>query len=368
MRVGIFGVAGFNRGDDAISFSLARWIRDRVPTAELTVAVLRDMEGHLECANKQVVINRRSVGGLIRLARAIRRQDVILLGGGSLIQDKHGGGKVKGPLGYAWFVTFFARMLGRPVMSVALGVDHLGTSQGRAAAKQVLGRLHRISVRDPLSAANVRDLVGPAVAIMETPDPAFSYGKGAIRAQADDYVVLAPAFEGVDEGMIASIFAEIAARILAEHKSFHVKIISMEERAEEDAGKIHRIRDALPAEDRQRVSLVSPTSAIEACNILRGGRGVVAMRLHALILAYGFSPLFCLSRTTKTEALMRGYLIAGREMNDLGDDLPTSVMHALHDSEHHKAQAALRVELDQRMIVAADTLVSTITELATSKG
>lgn len=363
MRVGIFGVAGFNRGDDAISFSLARWIRDRVPSAELTVGVLQDMTDRLECVDKQVVIERRTVGGLLRLARAIRRQDVILLGGGSLIQDKHGGDKIKGPLGYAWFVTLFARTLGTPVMSVALGVDNLGTSHGRAAAKEVLGRLRRISVRDPLSAGNVRELIGHNVDVMETPDPAFSYHSSVQPERIGNYVVLAPAFEGVGEGRIATVFAQIAARILAEDSSLHIKIISMDERTEEDAGKIHQIWDLLSAKDRERVRLVSPTSAEEAADILRSGRGVVAMRLHALILAYGFAPLFCLSRTTKTEALMREYLIAGRDMNELGDDLPESVVHALRDVAGRQTQAALRIELDRRMISAADELVSTMTEL-----
>lgn len=367
MRVGIFGVAGFNRGDDAISFSLARWIRDRVPTAELTVAVLQDMKGRLEYVDRQVVIERRTVRGLLRLARAIRRADVILLGGGSLIQDKHGGNKIKGPLGYAWFVTLLARTLGTPIMSAALGVDHLGTSHGRAAAKEVLGRLRRISVRDPLSAGNVRELIGRSVDVMETPDPAFSYHSDVQPERIGDYVVLAPAFEGVDESRIAAAFAGIAARILTEDSSLHIKIISMDERAEEDAGRIHQIRDALSAEDRERVRLVTPTSAGEAADILRSGRGVVAMRLHALILAYGFAPLFCLSRTTKTEALMGEYLIAGRDMNELGDDLPETVMDALRDVAGRQTQVALRIELDRRMVSAADELVSTMTGLTAGR-
>lgn len=363
MRVGLFGVAGYNRGDDAISSSLARWIRDRRPTAELTVAVLQDMRGRLECADHQVVIDRRSIGGLIRLARAIRRQDVILLGGGSLIQDKHGGNKIHGPLGYAWFVTIFARMLGTPVMSVALGVDQLGTKQGKTAATEVLGRLKRISVRDRLSASNVRGLIGEDADIIETPDPAFSYHSQVRRDPLGNYIVLAPAFEGVDEEKIVKAFSEIATRALADDPGLRIDIVSMEERRDQDAGKIHLIRDALSQKDRERVNLLVPVDAREAADVLRGSCGIVAMRLHAMILAYGYVPLFCLSRTTKTEALMKEYLIPGRNMHDLGEDLPASALAALRDSETFHAQAALRVDLDRHMMVAADAIVSTMTEL-----
>lgn len=90
----------------------------------------------------------------------------------------------------------------------------------------------------------------------------------------------------------------------------------MDERAQQDGGKISSVRNMLPDELRQRTFVKHPVTPKEASSTLRSARSVIAMRLHALILAYGYTDLFCISRTTKTDSFIKDHGVAGLRLSD----------------------------------------------------
>ncbi len=356
LRLAIFGVAGHNRGDDAIALSLIEGLGAQRSDIRFVTPVLRPgaLEGRAGVA--PFVLNRRSPLGLARLALEIARADAVILGGGSVIQDTFGGGRVKGILGYAWMTAFFCRLLGRPLFTAPIGVDAITTPKALTAAREALVVPRRVTVRDQLSAQVLEQIMGgrPHGPLQVVCDPVFGWRlddaaieKGLIDERP---IVLSPAFEGRNEDEIAQLFAAIAASVIEQGRP--VCIVAMDGREHEDGGKIARIPDLLTEEHRQRVTLAKPQSAEEAAGLIRGAAGVVAMRLHALILGYGYAPLFCLSRTTKTDALMAEYDIPGMRIGGgVTESLVSQVGEAMRDdprvARHGEIKKTLRAKLDE---------------------
>ena len=316
LRIGLFGVAGVNRGDDAIALSLIEGFSSQRPETEFVVAVLQPTPSLEGPRVRQITINRRSPLGLLRLARAILAVDCVILGGGSLIQDKLGGTRTRGVLGYAWTISLLARFLGKTLLTAPLGIDDLETDSGKGAARETLERLNWLAVRDEASATNARKICSDRIKADVFCDPVFRFSS-SLRPRGD-YFVLAPAFEGKEEDHIIDLFAAVAHSLLLADASSRIAIVAMDQRTYEDGGKISAIRERIGAHLRDRVTLCRPDTAQEAAGLLRASKGVIAMRLHALILAYGFVNIFCISRTTKTDALIYEYLVPGIRLDRLG--------------------------------------------------
>ncbi len=317
-KIGVFGSFGFNRGDDAIALSIIEGVRKLRPDMKFIVPIQR--EGvFADVPNvKTFMLNRRSIKGMLCLLNAIRSTDAVILGAGSMVQDKFGAGYIRGILGYGWTLSLFCRLLRKPTVTGPIGVDALKEEKSKRIAKQFLERLGRIYVRDPKSKDVALGILGSDTkkSIEVVCDPVF-YWEPEWGGEKENYVVLSPAFEGQNEDVILNIFTTIAEEIGQQDENVRFKIVAMDERDKEDAGKISLIFDALSPELQRRTDLCKPATPQEATDILRNGKGVVAMRLHSLIIGYGYTRLFCLSRTTKTEALMDTYHVPGAHMADI---------------------------------------------------
>lgn len=314
MRIGIFGVAGFNRGDDAIAEAMVNGLTARFPQAEILVAMIGNVTLILRDRVRGVFVNRRSPLGLANLLATIACVDVVVLGGGSLLQDKLGGSRVKGVLGYAWMVTLAARVLGKPVFTAPLGIDVLSTPTGQQAAREVLSRVDFLCVRDQLSAQNAKSLGRTCDWI--SPDPAFALEQSASEAPEERYYCFAPAFEGPLNGVASRTYEEIARELLSRRDAARIRLIAMDERSHQDGGNCRAFLDGLSEDVRAHFELVIPRTAAAAQAVLTRSSGVIAMRLHAIILTYGRAPVFCLSRTTKTEALIVDYDVDGMRVDE----------------------------------------------------
>jgi polysaccharide pyruvyl transferase WcaK-like protein len=317
MRIGLFGVAGFNRGDDAIAEAMVEGLTARLPSAEIRVATIGGPRRTSFDRTKYVLVGRKSVSRICNLIYSILSSDVIVLGGGSLIQDKFGGSRIKGVLGYAWAVTLFAKIFGKPICSAPLGIDALSTTDGERAAREVLGRIDFLCVRDALSADNAKSLGRQCDQIC--PDPVFSLGRLSPSTIEERYFCFAPAFEGVLNKVAFEVYREIAYQLISTEPMAIIKLVAMDHRPEEDGGVCVEFLESLDSETRSHFEMVVPDTYSDALEVLSNSSGVFAMRLHAIIFAYGSAPVFCLSRTTKTEALIREYFVDGDLMNDQCD-------------------------------------------------
>ena len=142
-KIFICGYYGFdNLGDEAILRSLVEGIRDQEPSVELTVLSASRHETEEEYGVK--AISRNDYRALMN---AMKSQDVIVFGGGSLLQDVTSSRSILYYLG----LMFLAKMHRKPLMMVAQGIGPIRRPIFRKLTKWIFRSAKHISVRDQVS-------------------------------------------------------------------------------------------------------------------------------------------------------------------------------------------------------------------------
>jgi polysaccharide pyruvyl transferase CsaB len=164
----ICGYIGFeNTGDEAILAASVEMFRRRLPQACL--AALSAVPAATEQAYGIRAFHRARPGQVIR---ALRGADLLLSGGGSLIQDRT---SLRSLVYYLGLIAM-GIALRRRVMVFGQGIGPLERPASRRAAASILRRVDLITVRDSASAALLRNLSGGGAfpEIQVTADPAFA--------------------------------------------------------------------------------------------------------------------------------------------------------------------------------------------------
>jgi polysaccharide pyruvyl transferase CsaB len=143
LRIAVSGYYGFkNAGDDAILMALVATIRALAPGAEITV--LSSCPAETRQLYGVRAVNRWNPCGVIW---TLLRSDLLLSGGGGLLQDVTGVRSIC----YYLVVVALALAVGRPVVYYAQGVGPVRTRFGRWLARVVSNRVDLITVRDQAS-------------------------------------------------------------------------------------------------------------------------------------------------------------------------------------------------------------------------
>lgn len=340
----IVGLAGSNRGDDAIAECMSSAIQHHFPTSTVSLFAVRPPRNcHPDVRTH--IIHRRSLCFHAQLWHAIGKADVVIIGGGSIIQDKFGAGYIRSVMGLFYEVSSITRLLGKKLVTAPIGVDQLETDHGRQIAAAILSRCDMIALRDELSQQQLRK-VFPDMPSQVYTDPAFCFPD--VPFEAKKHLVVSPALEGKDEDYIIAVNAAVITAYLEAYPDHTATVIAMDDRQQEDGGKIIHVYDKVPAHLRKRVKLCIPSSAQEAAALIRSGSHLFAMRLHAVILAYGFVPSFCFSRTTKSDALMLESGVPGvRQGDKLAPERIAEEMLASFREAHYDT-SALRASKSER--------------------
>lgn len=163
MRILILaGDADGNIGDQAIRTATCALLRRHAPEAAITVVTSRPEQVARELG---VATVRRGAAGA--LLQAMRRSDLVLVGGGGLFQDDDS--LLKMP--YWAAQTLAARAAGAKVAGFALGVGPLGHRSSRLAARAAFRTMTQLTVRDPLAQKVAQALADRPVQLL--PDPAI---------------------------------------------------------------------------------------------------------------------------------------------------------------------------------------------------
>lgn len=302
-RILIHGFYGAgNLGDDAILESMVDQMR-RLPGVEsITVSVYGNRDAYSGAYPVRVVPGRDTD----RLFRAIEQCDVVVVGGGGLLQDYHGfkvsdlldkplGSQAKrSALGYYGLPLVIARILGRPTMLYAVGLGPFRSAEAAHAAGWLAQSVSAITVRDQASAQLLRELghdgavvtADPAVSLSaglaeDSPDPS---GGAAIRSDGRALVGinLRPWSFARDVGDRAFTLARDTAYWLAEHGRARVLLLPLNlSRTEVDLAR--ELAESLPEGSVEiRSDVRSPAGMLALCRELDL---VIGMRLHASILS-----------------------------------------------------------------------------------
>ncbi len=164
MRILIVGNFGNgNNGDEAVLMAMVRELCQLNPATEITVvsgdpAATRKIHG--------VEAVRRAFS--FSLIWAIARSDAVIIGGGGILIDQ-----VHSSLKYG-LVILIARLLGKPTMVYAIGLDTVTKRFARAVIKLSFNMVDLIALRDEASKTEMLRMGVTGAPIHVTADPAFT--------------------------------------------------------------------------------------------------------------------------------------------------------------------------------------------------
>lgn len=302
-----------NAGDEAVLAGIrASFARRAGEAAQLVVLSQNPYETTIRHHLRSVYrMNLSSV------RQALRESDMLLSGGGSLLQDTT---SVRSLLYYLW-IARLAYSLGVPVMFYAQGLGPLRRPMSRALVRVVANRAAAITVRDEESARLLAAIGVTNPTIEVTADPAF-----ALSPAAPGSVDALMTAEGLptDEPLIGVALrpwggtgespVESYARLLESlERRCRGRVVLLPMHAQDDVPFAEEV--AAHTRSPEKVLLVRRTYPSDVLLGLVGRmQAMVAMRLHALIFAARVAvPPFALSYDPKVESLMRSL--------DLGDCL-----------------------------------------------
>jgi polysaccharide pyruvyl transferase CsaB len=295
MRVLLSGYYGFgNLGDEALLEVIVSRLRARFPGVDIEVLSATPQLTAAAFGVRTVPRwNWRAVRG------AVGRADVVLSGGGGLLQNST---SLRSLLYYAGILREAIRAK-RKTMVFAQSIGPLD-AWGRLIVRRFCKGLRRATVRDERSRELLHGLV-PGTPVEKTADPVFLYDLPAAEADLSGQGL------GPESGAYAIVSvrkipalkdgAEIVARAvdrLALTHNVRVAFLPLGGASDAEAStQIIRACKSAPV-------LLPACELAEAAAILRGARVVVGMRLHALILAARFAvPFLAIAYDPKVTAL-----------------------------------------------------------------
>ena len=302
LLMGYYGVG--NLGDEMMQVCLKEWLEQQ--GFQLTVlsenpAAVSKSSGLRAIENAPLLGEwswRRSwpQGRAWGVLRALAASDVLVVGGGDLIRDQLG-----------WRTFFFtmekliaAILLGKKVCLVNAGIGRPSTRYGRILLKWALRSCQRIIVRDAQSENVCRELgvtqpvsLAPDIALA-LPDLLAQQKRASMRIHhANPYVLVC--LRHNPNTFHSYEMTELRVRTLArslDHliERHNVDIVFLPMHAASPNGKgdglLHgQVARAMAHGERVRLRAWTP-DLDEVCGWIRDARLVLAMRLHAAVLAY----------------------------------------------------------------------------------
>lgn len=349
MNIVISGFYGLgNTGDEAILEAVISEIRRKDPTAAITVFSLSPDETAKRHHVRAVYRGWRHANK--EKLRALRQADVLLSGGGGLLQDRYPTKIISGPLPYYLLVVLLARLTGTPVMFFSQGIGPVSSRYGRFLMRTLGNLPFLITVRDEESKVLASSL-GIKKPIEVTADIVFAHPKApSARCEAS-----LPDGFGTKKRILVSVrpwfsdthhydaLAKTCDRLLDD--GYELVFIPMEG---------HHDVKASRAVTERMINGDSPSIAIlredflphEYLAFVKTGHALIGMRLHSLIFAVlqGI-PHTAISYDPKVMQLMRrtgldAYALPFASLT--AGDL-TDTAHRMLD-EHAAIQDVLRTE------------------------
>jgi polysaccharide pyruvyl transferase CsaB len=313
---GYFGSG--NLGDDAILLGLLEGLAGR--GHDVTV-----LSGNPEETSRLYGVRTVQRRNLRLVRETIAGHDALVYGGGSLFQDST---SIRSVLYYHGLVAW-AKKAGKKVALVGQGVGPVRSFLGRRLTARAFGLADAVAVRDPASAALLRELGVPAAPVVAA-DPAFLLPKprqagdvGGFQVGEMRTIGIAPRQWGKGGmGPVASLIADFCRMVFQSN----MMPVLVEMDRHEDATTIQEIEARLGGKAPAIQKVPTPTQLQER---LARMDAVLAVRLHAGVLAANVGvPSMMLSYDPKVAAFAKefdlpchanlGVLTAQRLFDDFG--------------------------------------------------
>jgi len=298
MRLMISGYYGYgNTGDEAILAALTDELRRRYPDVQLTV-----LSADPEATARQYGVEAIPRWSLPAIWRTLRSADLLISGGGGLIQDAT---SRLSPL-YYLAILRLARLAGTPYMILAQGLGPLRHWFTRWATACCFRRAAAITVRDEPSAQLLSQLGVTALPVEVTADPALLLQpcppqrtdellrEFGLSESAGLIGIALRSWAGFD------VVRPVAALIRHLHQPQAGRVLLIPFQPEEDLNLAWRVASEAAAPVTILDQALAPR---ELLGIISQLDLLVSMRLHGLIFAASAQvPAIALSYDPKVEA------------------------------------------------------------------
>ena len=304
-KIVISGYYGFNNaGDEALLTAILAALRASEPEADITV--ISGNPGNTIAKHQVKSLYRFAA---VRLLRAIGEADLVISGGGSLLQDVTS----KRSLVYYLSIIAAGKWKKRKVMLFAQGIGPIRSRFMRLLTRLVVSRADLITVRDGDSAEELARMGVPAEKVEVTADPVLmlnpeSKVKGkTILAEAglDPYkpIIGVSVREWPDN---QRCLKQLAAALGKLSETYNAQIAVLPLQVSKDLKDSQLLQSYLPKARNKVILLQGDYSTEEFLSIIGSFRLLIGMRLHALIFAAVMKvPLMAISYDPKVDSFLK---------------------------------------------------------------
>lgn len=304
-KILISGYYGFsNAGDEAMLTAIIGALRAERQDVEITV-----MSGKPEITAEKHGVNSIHRFNPLKIFKAMLSTDLLLSGGGSLLQDVTS----KRSIIYYLSILLLAKLLGKKVMLYAQGIGPINSSVARILTKNVCRKADLITVRDDGSYDELLEMGLPSDRILVTADAVFSLL--ADRRDIGRQILLENGLEGdkpiigiavrhwTREQRFMQVFADAAFKL---RKLYNAYIVFVPLQFPADTNIAQEIALLMP--DRtDTIILKEGYTTEEYVSLISNLDFLIGMRLHALVFsALAGVPFLAVSYDPKVDRFVKG--------------------------------------------------------------
>jgi polysaccharide pyruvyl transferase CsaB len=239
--------------------------------------------------------------------QALRRSEVFIWGGGSLMQDVTG---AISPLYYGG-VMKLAQLMGLRTIAWAQGIGPLNRTVTRWVTRHALSGCQAVSVRDSGSAALVSDWKIP---VTLAPDPVWALEGEPVPGLWDLPAPRVAVALRSHPQLTGDRLAALTQALVDFQKATQTHILLIPFQPSQDLAIAQQIHSQLPTVS----SVLNLTQPRQLMGVFKGVEMAIAMRFHGLIMAAASEcRCFAISYDPKVSKLMADLDLAGWELDEI---------------------------------------------------
>ncbi|WJY26455.1 polysaccharide pyruvyl transferase CsaB [Sporosarcina trichiuri] len=355
MKIVLSGFYGLgNTGDEAILKAIIDNLRAELDNPEITVFSLSPEKTASDHSVSAVYRGWRH--GNKEKIKALRKADLLISGGGGLLQDTYPTKFLFGPLPYYLLIVLLAKLCGTKVMFFSQGIGPVTSKWGKTLMQGLANKADFVTVRDEYSKEYLHNLGVTKPETVVTADIVFAFkpdedtsAYDSLSLTGDERLVAVaprPWFDHEDEYIekLAWTLDE-----LIEQRGVTPVFVPMEPPYDTNVSK--KVQKLMKHADATKI-LGEQFSPNQFYNFIQQTDLTIALRLHALIFAaLSNVPHVGLSYDRKVESFLKrsGMWEHSYELGSFAkEDLLESALYALDHSKELKEMMTPNVETLRR--------------------
>ncbi|MDF2548728.1 MAG: polysaccharide pyruvyl transferase [Anaerosolibacter sp.] len=302
-KIVISGYYGFNNiGDESILTSIVNNLKQAIPNVDITVLSVNPQSTEKKHGVK--AINRKNA---MQILQEIKNCDLLISGGGSLLQDVTSGKSISYYLG----VIMMGLMMKKRVMIYSQGIGPVNRSYNRMLVKYVLNKVDCITVRDEKSKDELLNIGVNIPPVFITADPVIGLDKVPLELGRTQLIkegleadngkpIIGFAIRGWKKNdRLKSVLAKTADRLI---EKLDVQVVFVPFHYGEDI----RFMEEIEEEMNQKAVFVKHKYDVQEMLGITGNFDLlIGVRLHSLIFAAIMNvPMIGISYDPKNDSFM----------------------------------------------------------------